>query len=452
MHRTLSSLSRLSLLALLSLSAAGAGCAAPTGEADAEMAADAVTSSPDARRLLDIPFYFAVPKTAITTEVNRRAYSYPTVWNPSTEVKESGLRMIAVRQQGTSPAAKKAARIDMAKQLAKAGVLEDGDIALTFRPELQGTLAYPHIQMGATHASLVYTQNGEAFNVDSPLDAEYVGQFSTLHFTGGTSASGEVETGTDALHILRPSGFDDARRAQLQKWASAVAKNRAFGKVKFQKDYLTPIFASKRMTTTQTVTQLGKIILGAGTMDLPMYCSEFAWHMLALSACSESQIRAAGPEGAACVKPVFAPMQLAATDAGGAGLAEGPLVSILAAPAADRAGLVSQIFVAGNPGRLSSGHRAVAEQVAPLMSGLSQYYGARAQGATVAQTSGAAGQLNAGVQNVPNYSPTSFIVSAVQPQGLRTIDYVATVVFVDSDADMAKAKRLAMPSGSSIPE
>ena len=453
LSRRLSSLSPLALLAHLSVAALGAvaGCAAPTDDATGA-SSDAVTSSTDASRLVDVPFYFAVPKTAITTEVNRRAYSYPTVWNPSTEVKDSGLRVIAIRQQGTSPAAKRAARADMARQLAKAGVLEDGDIALTFRPELQGTLAYPHIQMGATHASLVYTQNGEAFNVDSPLDGEYVGQFSTLHFTGGTSASGEVDNGVDALHILRPSGFDDARRAQLQKWASSVAKNRAYGKVRFQRDYLTPIFASKRMTTTQTVTELGKIILGAGTMDLPMYCSEFAWHMLALSACSESEIRAAGPEGAACVKPVFAPMQLAATDDSAAGLAEGPLVSILAAPAADRGALVRQIFVAGDAGRLSSGHRAVAEQVAPLMAGLAQYYGARAQGASVDQTSSAAGQLNAGVHDVPNYSPTAFLVNAIQPAGLRKIDYVATVVFVDSDADLAKAKHLAIPSGSSIPQ
>ena len=87
------------------------------------------------------------------------------------------------------------------------------------------------------------------------------------------------------------------------------------------------------MTTTQTVTQLGKIILNKGTMDLPMYCSEFAWHMLALSNCTEADILAAGPEGASCVKPVFAPMQLAATDAQSTGLAEGPLVRILAAAA-----------------------------------------------------------------------------------------------------------------------
>jgi hypothetical protein len=186
-------------------------------------------------------------------------------------------------------------------------------------------------------------------------------------------------------------------------------------------------------------------------MDLPMYCSEFAWHMLALSGCTETEIRAAGPEGAECVGPVFAPLPLAPTDASSPGLTEGPLFTILSAPAEARLGLVPSIFSGGNPGRLSSGHRAVAEQVAPLMAGLSQYYGARAQGATVEMTAQAAGQLNAGVQNVPNYSPTAFLVSSMR-SGQRPIDYVATVVFVDSDADIQKAKRLAMPPGSSLPQ
>jgi len=445
----------LSLLALLAVTAStfGVGCAAPAGEEEVESGDQHVTVSRDESKLLDIPFYFAVPKTVVKTEINRRGYSYPTVWNTSTEVKDAGLRMIAVKQAGTSPSAKRTARLDMAKQLAKAGVLKDGDIALTFRPELGGSKAYPHIQMGTTHASLVYTKDGQAFNVDSPLDEEYVGQFSTKHFVGGPNADGSTDYGTDALHILRPAGFDDARRAQLQKWASAVAKNRAFGKVRFQKDYLKPIFAAKRMTTKQTVTELGKIILSEGSMDLPMYCSEFAWHMLALSACTESEIRSAGPDGAACVAPVFAPMQLATVDSETVGLAEGPLATVLQAPAADRATLIPQIFADGpNGGRLSSGHRAVAEEVAPLMPGLQRFYGARAQGATAAMTRDGADLLNAGVQTIPNYSPTAFLVSAMQNDGLRKIDYVATVVFVDSDADLAKAKRLSMPQGSSIPQ
>jgi len=453
--RSTSTLSFLAGLLALASIAAAPGCASPTEESsenDPDVSEDNVKASADANRLLDVPFYFGVPKSAVNTEINRRAYSYPTVWQPSIEVKDVGLRLIAIKQAGTTPPAKKAARLDMARQLAKAGVLKDGDVALSFRPELGGTMAYPHIQMGSTHASLVYTKNGEAFNVDSPLDEEYVGQFSTKHFVGGTSSTG-VDLGTDALHILRPAGFDDARRARLQKWASTVASNRAFGKVRFQKDYLTPIFASQRMTTKQTITELGKIILNvSGARELPMYCSEFAWHMLALSNCSEQEIRSAGPEGAACVAPVFEPMQLAAKDAESVGLAEGPLVNVLAAPAADRNDLVKMIFDTGaGAGRLSSGHRAVAEQVAPLMSGLAQYYGARAQGATPAMTSQAATGLNAGVQNVPNYSPTAYLVSAMQPEGLRKIDYIATVVFVDGDDAMEKAKRLSMPSGSSVP-
>ncbi|MCA9587024.1 MAG: hypothetical protein KC657_16835 [Myxococcales bacterium] len=442
---------RLSLIALLAL-AVGSGCAAPT-EDEADASEQHISSSQDANKLLDVPFYFSVPKAAVTTEINRRGYSYPTVWNESAEIKDAGLRVIAIRQNGTSPSQKRAARADMAQQLARAGVLQDGDIALTFRPELAGTMAYPHIQMGITHASLVYTKNGQAYNVDSPLDGEYVGQFSTLHFTGGTTSSGSVDNGTDALHIVRPVGFDDARRERLRGWATAVAQNRAYGKVRFQKDYLTPIFASKRMTTQQTVTELGKIILNRGTMELPMYCSEFAWHMLALSNCTEAEIKDAGPEGASCVKPVFDPMQLAAPDAGSIGLAEGPLLSLMTAPAADRGRFVNDVFATGvNGGRLSSGHRAVAEQVAPLMAGLSQYYAARAQGAPAEMVAGAAAQLNAGVQNVPNYSPTAFLVNSMQAAGTRKVDYVATVAFMDSSADMEKAKRLAMPSGTSVPQ
>lgn len=443
------SLKALSVLALLTL---GAGCAAPTDDTEAEASEQGVTSSEDASKLLDLPFYFSVPKGAVNTEINRRAYSYPTVWNESKEVKNAGLRMIAIRQAGTSPAQKRAARLDMSEQLARAGVLQDGDVALTFRPELAGTMAYPHIQMGITHASLVYTKGGKAFNVDSPLDGEYVGQFSTLHFTGGTTSSGTVDAGTDALHIIRPVGWDDARRERLRGWATAVAGNRANGKVRFQKDYLTPIFASQRMTTRQTVTQLGKNILGTNTKDLPMYCSEFAWHMLALSNCTEAQIRDAGAEGAACVDEVFEPMQLAATGPDKLGLAEGPLLSLMQAPADQRLALVGPVFATGaNGGRLSSGHRAVAEQVAPLMAGLSQYYGARVQGAPAEMVYGAAGQLNAGVQNVPNYSPTAFLVNTMKESG-RKLDYVATVVFMDRQADMDKAKRLAMPSGTSIPQ
>lgn len=407
----------------------------PEGKADS-------VASPSPDRLADTPFYFGLRKAAITTTLNRSQYVYPTVWNRSTEIADVGLRMIAVKQTDNTRASKVAARHDMASQLAKAGVLQDGDVALTFRPELAGTMAYPHIQMGSTHAGLVYTNNGQAYNIDSPLDSEYVGQFDTKHYAG----DGASEAGTSALHILRPRVMEDSgRRAQLQNWIATLETNlqgingeRA--QLKFQSDYMTPIYVSTQLTTRQTVTKLGQIIIEDDTTTrLPMYCAEFAWHMIALSSCSIDDIKNAPEEGAACVDEPFAPMPLLATQSSQVGLAEGPLLSLLVAPAESRAALVQQVFADGSPSKLSSGHRAVAEQVAPLMAGLTQIYQARAGGATPEQTAAGAAQLNAAVKD--NYSPTAFMVHAM-PTGERTMDYVATVVFVSPSA-YAKAKELA---------
>ncbi len=440
-----------SLFAFASTLALTQGCAVNGEEhsIDPSTSSDAVTTSPAADRLLDVPFYFSVPKEAISVPLARSEYPYPTVWNPSLEVEDVGLRAIVVHQRGQDPASKRAARVEMAKRLARAGVLQDGDIALSFRPNLAGTMAYPHVQMGVTHASLVYTRDGEAFNVDSPLDDEYTGQFDKLHFTGGVNASGAREYGTDALQIVRPRNMTPERKASLQRWIGALLDNlpRINGRraqVKFQKDYLTPIFAATGMTTRQTVTTLGRIILEEDTTTkLPMYCSEFAWHMLALSNCSEEEIREAGPEGAECVDPPFDPMPLVSPTEDGIGLAEGPLQNLMFAPPDRRPALIAKIFTTGDASGLSSGHRAVAEQVAPLMDGLARYYGAKAQGAPASMIAGAATQLNAGVGDVGNYSPTAFLANATLPAGMRALDYVATIVFVDGEADYAKARRLA---------
>jgi hypothetical protein len=427
-----------------------AGCSSSDAPATAEWSdvptvdqgegkADSVSStSPD--RLADTPFYFGIPKTSITVPLNRSAYVFPTVWNRSTEIEDVGLRMIAVRQADSTRASKVASRREMAEALAKAGVLQDGDVVLTFRPELAGTMAYPHIQMGSTHAGLVYTEGGEAYNIDSPLDTEYVGQFDTKHYAG----DGGAEAGTAALHVLRPRVMDETRRAQLRTWVSTLKQNLSGingerAQLKFQSDYMTPIYASAKMTTRQTVTMLGKIIIEADkTTKLPMYCAEFAWHMIALSSCKDSEILEAPEQGASCVSEPFAPMPLLATTATQVGLAEGPLLALLQAPADSRQALVAQVFADGSPSKLSSGHRAVAEQVAPLMGGLAQIYQARAGGATVEQTAEGAAQLNANV--LDNYSPTAFMVQAM-PAGQRPVDYVATVVFVSPTA-YAKAKTL----------
>ena len=433
---------KLFALALLSLAAS---CATDEpdqyDDVDGSGGKEDGATSTDPNRLLDIPFYFAVPKTAITAPIDRARYPYPTLWNSSVQGDDVGLRIIAVQQQNTTVTAKQAARRDMANKLARAGVLKDGDIVLTFRPELAGTMAYPHIQMGTTHAGLVYTDGGVAYNIDSPLDSQYVGQFDTAHYAG----DGMGDSGVDALHVIRPHITDD-RRTQLRAWIGTLKTNlpRINGdraQVKFQSDYLVPSYVRAGMTTRQTVTLLGKIIIEQDTTTkLPMYCSEFAWHMLALSACSVDQIRMAGPEGASCVDEVFAPMPLVAKNAQEIGMAEGPLMALMKLPAAMRSALVPKIFETGNAAKLSSGHRMVSEQVAPLMVPLQDFYKARAAGATVDQTAMAAAQLSANMPN--NYSPTTFLVQAMSDSPMRAMDYVVTLAFVTPTTYM-KAQRLA---------
>jgi hypothetical protein len=410
-------------------------------EADGDGKADSVTST-SPRHVLDAPFYFALPIEAVTTPIDRSRYTYPTVWNTSIQVDELGLRVIAVKQASNSVAAKQAARRDMSQQLARAGVLRDGDIVLTFRPELAETMAYPHIQMGVTHAGLVYVKDGVAYNLDSPLDTNYVGRFDAPHYAG----NGGEDAGTDALHIVRPRVMDDRRRANLGGWIGKLKAglpriNGARAQVKFQQDYLKPAFLSAGMTTRQTVTTLGKIILEVDTTtQLPMYCSEFAWHMIALSNCTDAEIRDAGSDGAACVSEAFAPMPMTSVEAGEVGLAEGPLVALLRSPAEIRGSLEEIVFADGDPAKLSAGHRAVAEAVAPLMPSLSQYYLARAGGVSIEDAAPAAAMMNQ--HFAKNYSPTAFLVQSMGPSASRTVDYVATIAFVDA-AGYEKAKRLA---------
>lgn len=468
------------LLALLS-SLAVVACSSEATD-DTESGAGAVVESQgksvmstDPDKLLDVPFYFSVPKDAVADSVtlNRSGYTYPTLWNPSTELATAGLRIIAINQKlpkaqllpaPSSSAeeinaakrpialanrvAKKAARDDMSKQLASAGVIQDGDIVLSFRPENAGTVPYMHVQMGTTHASLAYVQGGLAKNVDAPMkDNEYVGAFNTLHFTGGVNEAGtSADLGTDALHILRPRALAEspARRQSLNFWAAKAAVNRAGGHVAFNSEYLAPS-APSTAEARKLATDLGKHILGLSAPDLTIFCSEFAWHMLALSNCSEGDIRAAGPDGAQCAEEgiVFNQMPLIGTESV-LGLGEGPLAGILGAPQTQRADLIKQLFASMDAVQMSGGHKATAAATAGLMGPLSMSYSLRAGlpiPVPAAQVEGGIKQVNGAVK--PNYSPTAFIAQATLPKASRSVDYVATVVFVDNDEAFAKAKAIA---------
>src|SRR5687768_7220423 len=79
-------------------------CSQVESEEEAEGSEDAITMSQSENALIDVPFYFAMPKTALSGPLNRRGYSYSTLWNPAREttVNDLGLRVIAVPEPGAA--------------------------------------------------------------------------------------------------------------------------------------------------------------------------------------------------------------------------------------------------------------------------------------------------------------------------------------------------------------
>ncbi len=401
----------------------------------------------------DVPFYFAVPKHSLagTLQDERQNYPWSTVWSPS-ETPELGLRMIAI-PDGPD------ARRQMSEKLGGAGVLQDGDVVLSFRTFLADTMAYPHIQMGSTHAGLVFLDRdrGPAHNLDQPLDGDYnkfngtriVGSFDSKHYVGAPDS-------TDALHILRPRWGEKRaeRTANLRSWVKVLGETRerirAQGGLNFNSDYLKPLITTA--SAAKIATEFGHVMLGMAPVrqDFDMFCSEMAFHMLTLSNCTERQIRdtSVGAE-AQCAQTgqPFTPMKLLGDAANAPGLAEGPLLGLLASNGTAPANAMSRIFPEGEtPGasKLSAGHRAVAQATKPLMGGVQGYYAARLTQQT-AKADAIAQQVNGLTGNVANYSPTAFLVGAMIPDGnVRTIDYVATIVFTDRGAT-DRAKAIAQP-------
>lgn len=454
------------LLGLLAAVAAPA-CAAEgalDGDTSEEGAREEVTESVSSAiigagttpgSLTEIPFYFAVPKHALggTLEVERKGYPWSTVWSPANGNPNVGLRMISIPETGLS------ARLEMSEKLGKTGVIQDGDVVLSFRTKLADTVAYPHIQMGSTHAGLAFLDEdgGPAHNLDQPLDTDYnkisggrfVGRFDAKHYVGASDS-------TDALHILRPRWTPEQRAVRapnLRKWVELLGKNhagiRAAGGLNFNSDYLKPLLASGA-SPAKIATEFGHVMLRKiqPRQDFDMFCSELAFHMLALANCTTDEIAntPAGGEAACAASGLpFRPMKLVGDANNTPGLAEGPLLGLLHSGGEVPANALERIFPGpnANGASLSAGHRAVAEATKPLMSGLQAYYTARL--ARSPQADAIAAQLNASTGNVANYSPTAFLVDAMTPDASeRGMDYIATVVFTDAAANN-RAKSLAKP-------
>jgi hypothetical protein len=406
---------------LVLLAAVWAGLSYADPAAAKEFVFDAKVNQQMAKKL-GIPVYFTVPDSArlplaknIETSDKLIDFKHPDAIKANAGV---GLRLVVTRRAG------------MAERLAKSGIVQTGDLLLTFRAEWGGVGAYPNVQMGISHTGVAYVKDGKVHNIDNPLDQEYLGP-------GYTSVLNSDHYNTlQFIHIVRPRYLTDVQRKNLIGWATRInklAKKIYPSKIAFNQDYNAPKYKSGR--PLDFVQHVGRAALGQSPPgNVAMFCSEFAWSLLALRDCDPETSGEAfkGGRVPSCVRPIMRPMR-ATGSVSYTGLADGPLTVIgaLNLPKAEREKLVHSVFVADPKGfsRMSVGHRQLAKDMNPRFEKLEHYYRAVANKSWL----GAEGRIlsiaiNQGIPE--NYSPTSFLVNTLlSPKSSgRTMDYVATVV------------------------
>jgi hypothetical protein len=329
------------LFQLFVLLAAGGAALGPTPIAAKDFTFDEKVNQQMARKL-KIPVFFAVPASArakipkdIKTSDRLIDFKHPDAKASAGDV---GLRLVVAKRAG------------LAKRLGQSGLVQTGDLLLTFRSEWGGAGAYPNIQMGVSHTGIAYVKDGVLHNLDNPLNEEYLGAGMRGDLTG------EHYRTLNFIHIIRPRDLTDAQRANLLAWAirfNSSAKRVYPSQISFNQDYNAPKFRPGR--SLEFVKRFGQIGLGqnpAGTLD--MFCSEFAWSLLSLRDCDPSKT-ADSFRAAACVlrEGPIRPMRATGNVVPGmgrsySGLADGPLLAISAGFDADRGNLVHSVF-AGIP-------------------------------------------------------------------------------------------------------
>jgi hypothetical protein len=397
--------------------------------------------------LHEVPFYFAVPEKS---QLKLTDASWDFVQVKGTRSDEASLRAYNIQDpfalarddEGspkvalTKPAVvkqKRELRRTQIQKLFTKGLLQTGDIILTFRPDWEHTIVYSHVQMGISHTGMAYVKNGSIRNFDMPLDSFHNGadlesQFNSDHYLE-----------SDAFHIVRPRNFSAEKQIKLLTWIETIKKNipevrkkKIFG---FNVNYMSPRI-DKDGKGYDFVTNMARTYTNRASEAMRVFCSEFVWALLSLSQCSPDDPQIADPKisGAKCVKPIFNPLPMLSADAKNVGLAEGPLAVLrsLDIPIYEKDQLMKEMFNEGDLARLSSGHRKLAEEgmIKTFANLLIAIYPTKLHGMGSAITPAMKG-LNA--LSGRNYSPTSFLLNTMletaDPE--RSFDYVATVIYAD---------------------
>ncbi|MGD9669914.1 MAG: hypothetical protein AB7U75_12770 [Hyphomicrobiaceae bacterium] len=387
------------------------------------------TASQDMAKRLDIPVFYTLPESAwlalpktIDTTDRLIEFRYPKYKDNGAHV---GLRIVTTKRVGFS------------KRITQSGLIQTGDILLSFRPEWGGAGIYPNIQMGVSHAGMAYlAPNGIIRHIDNPMDGETLGRGD---FTG------EHYRTLKFMHVIRPRGLTEAQRKNLAAWAQQLASHakQIYPKqVAFNKDYNDPKYRPGK--PLDFVKSFGQAALGqttVGDKPLDMFCSEFAWSLLALRSCDPADGNAfQGGRIPSCIKPALTPMRATGSFITSrsrftkAGLADGPLlvVDALRLPNAERDALLDSVFVedTSRAAKMSEGHRQVAKDMQPKFEPLKKYYKAVEKGGL--SRIGAYFISRGFRQSMPdNYSPTSYLINTLLPSNnaSRKMDYVATIMF-----------------------
>src|SRR5262249_18051854 len=294
--------------------------------------------------------------------------------------------------------------------LGENGVIESGDILLSFRPSWADTLAYAHVQLGISHAALAFVveMNGKKYvhSLESPM--------SYSSFLDSPHQYGDL----DVFHILRPT-LTEVEKSNLKQWAKLAMSHP--DRFAFFSDYSKPMYKRGLSGVDHPIDQvrlLGKVIKDGG-QTFHCYCSEFVWSFLGLRKCSPDEF----PNGN--LEMFFDPLKGFYQDAPKAGLTQGPDAALRKSGDPNRTQiLTSKVFVdfLNSPsdlqGRMSSGHQAVARANKPKMELLKHYYASGEPADMVPE-------INQGI--IENFSPTAFMIRS--DAGLNGLRYVGTVVF-----------------------
>ncbi len=449
---------------------------------------------------LKIPYFFTVPSisygalpssiTSVRTSANQKLplvlmnYKEVIQEKDATGQSDLGLRMVVASSQDT--------RESVSNKLAESGLVKTGDIILSARPALAGTIPYIHVQLGITHSGMALVKKDKdgknyVINIDMPLNAEMLGdnrmsKFTSTHYTEIDKTVGYHSA---MYHIIRPKNITEEQRENLAKWlelfrsrskdiyqvkSKPEANERYANKITFNMDYMNPAYDENKTGDEEMkfVADLGRLALGKSVpKGLTMFCSEFVWAVLSLKDCNpvDKAYKFDGTSTPSCVQKVFEPMPIFGSiyenqqvgNEAQFGMSDGPilLADIMKADAtpnsrgiSNRARLLNWTVVgtAGkNKGSISEGHKAVEaallQQNPDFYKGVLGYYALT----SVPKVKGFEQQIDMrksirhqfNVANRLNYSPTAFFMHAIVPETLlgqkmtqKSMEYISTLYFM----------------------